>query len=266
MIQAEVTPITQNNLITYEMPLTDTARICLQLENLFQQFDNTVNAPSPLCTKNAMNALLKVLEVTDRPDLKSKLSQTLTQYTNTLNQLNRSPQVDGPRLIKTLKKLEVLTHYLHTHHLRIGETLRQNDFLSQIRSNFSNPGGACDYRLPAYMLWQNKLPSEKTKDLLDWMQIFQPLRDIIEALLLLTRDSTPLQTVTAESGFYLQPLNPSAPCQLVRVALTPQMNVYPEFSVGKHRLTIRLLTPNYCSGKATQAQNPTTFQLACCKI
>src|SRR3990167_6909953 len=151
-IQAEVTSTTQNNLIIYEMPLNDAVRICLRLEHLFRQFEKTVSSTSTLATKNAMDALLKIQEVTDRPDIKSKLSQTLTQYANTFGQLSRSPQVDPTRLKTTLKKIESLNHYLHTHHTKIGDPLRQNDFLSQIRSNLSNPGGVCDYRLPAYML------------------------------------------------------------------------------------------------------------------
>jgi len=268
VIQAEITSITENNLITYEMPLNDAVRICLRLENLFQQFKKTVsNTASALATKNAMNALLKILEVTDRPDIKSKLSQTLTQYANAFGQMSRSPQVDGARLQNTLRKLDGLNHYLHTHHSRIGDALRHNDFLYQIRSNLANPGGVCDYRLPAYMLWQNKSPEEKAKDLTSWMETFQPLRDIMEAVLQLTRDSTPLQSVTAENGFYLQPLNPMMPCHLVRVALPSQSNLYPEFSAGKHRLTIRFLIPSYFgTGKPTQTQASVIFQLACCKI
>lgn len=267
MTQAEVSSITQNNLIIYEMPLNDSIRICLRLENLFHQFKKTVGCTSPLSTKNAMNALLKILEVTERPDIKSKLSQTLTQYTNAFGHMSRSPQIDATRLQATLKKLEGLNHYLHTHHTRIGDPLRQNDFLAQIRSNLANPGGVCDYRLPAYMLWQNKSPAEKSKDLMSWMEAFQPLRDIMEAVLQLTRDSTVLQSTTGENGFYLQTLNPSAPCHLVRVALTAQTNLYPEFSVGKHRLTIRFLSPNYFgTGKSTQAVGSTSFQLACCII
>ncbi|EKD77494.1 MAG: hypothetical protein ACD_42C00316G0003 [uncultured bacterium] len=263
----EITTTTQHNLIVYEMPLNDAVRICLRLENLFQQFEKTVHDASPLATRNAMNAILKILEVTDRPDIKSKLSQTLTQYSSAMNQLNQSPQVDMQRLQSTLKKLDSLNHYLHTHHARIGEPLRQNDFLSQIRSNLSNPGGVCDYRLPAYMLWQNKSPSEKSKDLMEWMETFKPLHDITNAVLLLTRSSTPLQTVVAENGFYLQPLNPNAPCHLVRVALPPSENLYPEFGVGKHRLTIRFLKPSYFgNGKSAQSTERVSFQVACCKI
>ena len=257
----------QVSLVTYELPLNDAVRICLRLENLFQQFQKTMSCTSILSTKNAMDALLKILEVTDRPDIKSKLSQTLTQYTNVFSQLTRSPQVDAQRLYTTLKKCDGLNNYLRTHNARIGESLRQNDFLYQIRSNLSNPGGVCDYRLPAYILWQNKSATEKSKDLLHWMESFKPLREISEAILQLTRDSTPLQPVIGENGFYLQPLNPTTPCHLVRVAVPTSSNLYPEFGAGKHRITIRFLIPSYFGdGKATQAQNATSFLLACCKI
>ena len=266
MMEAEVVSTAQNNLIMYEMPLNDAIRICLRLENLFLQFKKTATSTSTLATKNAMQALLKILEVTDRPDIKSKLSQTLTQYATVFSQLNRSPQVNMQRLQKTLEKLSELNRYLHSHHARIGETLRKNDFLSQIRSNLANPGGVSDYRLPAYMLWQNKTPAEKEADLSNWVAAFGPLCDITETILQLTRDSTPLQNIAAENGFYMQPLNSMSPCYLVRVALPLQTNVYPEFGAGKHRITIRFLEPNFLDGRPTQTKKTIHFQLSCCRI
>ena len=254
-------------LVIYEMPLSDAIRICLRLENLFLQFDKTMSCPSPLTAKNAMDAVLKTIEVTDRPDIKSKLSQTLTQYTNALSQFRDSPIVHTPKLHDTLSKLETLNHQLQTQRARIGEVLRNNEFLSQVRSNLTNPGGVCDYRLPAYQLWQNKSTLEKSKDLQEWMTVFQPLREITTLLLQLTRDSTPMTTVTAEKGFYLQTLNPATYCHLIRVAVPPETNAYPEFGAGKHRVTIRFLIPQYFgTGKATQAQQAVIFDLACCKL
>lgn len=267
MTTAEITTTTQCNQIIYELPLNDAVRICLRLENLFHQFDKTVHDTAAISTKNAMNAILKTLEVTDRPDLKSKCSQTLTQYSNAFSQLRHSARLDVNRLQMTLKKIDLMIQYLHSHHTKIGEALRQNDFLTQIRSNLTNPGGVCDYRLPAYMLWQNKSHVEKVKDLMEWMAVFKELREISETILELTRGSTEMETVTAENGFYLQPLNPTTPCHLVRVAIPVQMNLYPEFGAGKHRLTIRFLEPSYFgSGKSAQTQKPFSFQLACCKI
>lgn len=267
MTTSEITTTAQRNQIIYELPLNDAVRICLRLENLFHQFDKTINDTSNIGTKNAMNAILKTLEVTDRPDLKSKFSQTLAQYSNAFLQLRRSPELNINHLQNTLNKIDSMMKYLHSHHARIGESLRQNEFLSQIRSNLTNPGGVCDYRLPAYMLWQNKPYAEKSKDLIEWMDVFKSLREISEAILDLTRGSSNMETVTAENGFYLQPLNPTTPCHLVRVVIPVHMNLYPEFGAGKHRLTIRFLEPSYLgSGKSAQTQKPFSFQLACCKI
>lgn len=263
----EVTTTTETNLITYELPLSDATRIALRLENLFIQFHKTSGCTTPLSTKTAMNALIKILEVIDRADLKSKFSQTLTQFSNTLNQLTNSPKIDRAKLQKTVSRLEGAIQYLHSQPGRIGDTLRQNEFLAQIGSNIANPGGVCDYRLPAYQLWQNKSAAEKSKDLKSWMNDIEPLREVTQLLLSLMRESTPLENVIAENGFYSQALNPFIPCQLVRVALPTTSNLYPEFGAGKHRLTIRFLNPNdFGKSKPTQAANNLPFQLACCKI
>ena len=264
---AEITKIASQGLIVYEMPLSDAMRICLRLENLFQQFDLCVNCTSSLAGKNAIDAILKILEVTDRPDIKSKLSQTLTQYTNALSQFRNSPVVHTPKLQQTLEQLEKLNYGLQSQHTRIGEAVRHNEFLSQVRVNLSNPGGVCDYRLPAYQLWQNKPDAEKTNDLHIWIETFRALREIITLLLQLTRESTPLAPIVTEDGFHLQTLNPATHCHLIRVAISPELHVYPEFGAGKHRVTIRFLTPVYSgAGKSIQAKNKISFQLACCKI
>ncbi len=258
---------TIRDMIIYELPLNDATRMCLQLENLFHQFDTAIASHSALNIKNAVTALLKILEVAERPDIKSKLCQTLTQCSATLDLLSRSPQVDKQRLQTTLKKLELLNNRLNNLQHRIGEPLRENEFLHQIRSNLGNPGGVSDYKLPAYLLWQKKSHAEQGADLKNWMQHFVDLREIVESILLVTRESTPLQNENAENGFYHQTLNPNTTYLLVRVAIPTQLNLYPEFGAGKHRLTIRFLTPSYHgAGRPTQPQQNITFQLSCCKL
>lgn len=258
---------TIRDIIIYELPLNDATRICLQLENLFHQFDSATQNHSALHIKNAITALLKILEVSERPDIKSKLCQVLSQFSVSLDNLSHLPQVDKQRLHEMLKKLGTLNNRLNNLQQRIGEPLRENEFLHQIRSNLANPGGVSDYRLPSYLLWQKKSHAEQILDLKNWMQHFHDLREVIEAVLLVMRDGTPLQTETAENGFYHQTLNPNTTYHLVRVALLTQLNLYPEFGVGKHRLTIRFLTPNYHgNGRPSQTQQNMSFQLSCCKI
>ncbi|WP_280123488.1 cell division protein ZapD [Coxiella endosymbiont of Ornithodoros amblus] len=65
--------------ITYEQPLNEPMRICLRLEHLFRQLHEHISEPALAASHLAMLALLKALNVIDRPDLKTKLTQTLTQ-------------------------------------------------------------------------------------------------------------------------------------------------------------------------------------------
>lgn len=259
-------PTTITN-ITYELPFNETIRLCLRLENLFHQFDKTMHASTPLNTKLAMQALLKILDVTDRPDIKSKLSQTLIQYTNTLTLLKNADQIDLSRLEGILTDLQELNHLLHTSQQRLDEILKKNEFLYHVRTNELNPGGIADFRLPDFFLWQQQHPTKKSHDLVEWMSHFSILKRIVLTILKLTRESANYDYVVAENGFYHQTLNPTNPFQLARVSLPVHHNLFPEFGSGKHRLTIRFLTPNYFgNGRAEQTDRNVRFQLSFCKL
>ncbi len=253
--------------IIYELPLNEAIRVCLRLENLFQEFDIASRAKTVLESRQAMAALLKIIEVVDRPDIKSKLSHTLTQYTTALSQLKQSPQVDTGRLTKTLAKLTALNHNLHTNHQRLDEALRHNEFLYQIRTQFSSPGGATNDRLPGYYLWQQQPAEVKSRELQHWISTFDNLRNIVKTIMQLTRDSAPFQATVADNGFYHKIFNPSQPYQLARIKLPVQQNLFPEFGAGKHRLTIRFLSPEYHDkGRSKQTNLNVPFEISFCKL
>ncbi|MCB1827837.1 MAG: cell division protein ZapD, partial [Coxiellaceae bacterium] len=217
-------------------------------------------------SKTAINALLMSIDVVNRPDLKSKLSQTLTQLATTLAQLEQFPQVDPIRLEKILKQLDNLIKSFNNQKVRIGERLRTNDFLNQIRLRLSNPGGICAYSTPAYSLWLSLPAKERLKDLRIWASEFSELQQIIDLILFLTRNSGETQRVEAHNGFYSQNLNPTLPCQIVQVHVPADFQVYPEFSVGRHRLAIRFLRPSFHEhGRPTQLTESMPFELNCCR-
>lgn len=265
-MQYKATPQNDSTLIIYESPLNEAMRLCLRLESLFQQFDSAI-ADSHASQKNAMIALLRIWETTDRPDLKSKLGQTISQYTITLNQLSKQPLIDHDKLSHTLDTLEQLNQQLHNSYTRLDETLRRNEFLYNLRFNLSNPGGLAPDKTPALNLWLRKYPQEQINDLCQWIKPFDNLRALSTTLLQVTRDSTPLNQTKAESGFYHQTLDTSGNFQLIRIALPVTQNLYPEFGHGKHRLTIRFVTPEYFGkGRPKQTDQSFHFLLSCCKI
>ncbi len=65
------------DIIVFEQPLNEQMRICLRLEQLFKQLKESMSQSSISASKIALTALLKIISVVDRPDLKSKLTQTM---------------------------------------------------------------------------------------------------------------------------------------------------------------------------------------------
>lgn len=251
--------------ITYEQPLNEQMRICLRLEHLFNQLKDHIGDTTTSGSRIAMSALLKTLNVIDRPDLKSKLNQMLTQQATTLAQLEHADNVDSTKLSTVLAKLDRLIDALHKTEHKIGHRLRGNAFLNQIRAQLNNPAGPNNFSAPAFALWLRQPSEVRTRDLSIWASEFEQLGTTVQTLLHLTRDSSPSQTRLAKSGFYQQALDPSLPCQMIRVTVPMAKSTYPEISVGKHRLVIRFLQPHYLGEQASQLNEPLTFELSCCR-
>ncbi|MFW0089467.1 MAG: cell division protein ZapD [Coxiella endosymbiont of Haemaphysalis qinghaiensis] len=255
--------------ITYEHPLNELVRICLRLEHLFHQLYTHLNASTSGGSHLAMLALLKALNVIDRPDLKSKLTQALAQQVSILAQLKHLSQIDRYKLQKLLTTLDQHINQLHQTPGKIAETLRKNTFLSQIRAHLHNPAGPCNFTAPAYALWLRQPSEDRVADLQNWAGEFKSLSLIINTILQVTRESTSPQNIVTQGGFYQQTLNANSPCQLIQLTLPIKKNVYPEISAGKYRLVIRFLSLLNVKGNSSSAKSISeniSFMLNCCKI
>ena len=252
--------------ITYEQPLNDPLRICLRLERLFNIVNNHVANSDHHSSRHVLFAILEILNVIDRPDLKSKLTQTLTQLASTLGQLEQFPQVDQDRLRDVLATLDRLIVWLQQAEGKIGEKLRSNGFLNHVRLHLGHPGGVCDFTTPALALWLHYSPEERQDLLKNWRSEFVILESIVEVILKLSREGSSSQHITVSKGFYQKNLDPNLPsCQLVRLVLPLENRVYPEISIGKHRLVLRLLQPDYVLGRGGQIEVDIVAQLILCR-
>ncbi len=89
------------------------------------------------------------------------------------------------------------------------------------------------------------------------------MKAAVGLLLQLTRGSTNPETLVAEQGFYQRALDPKLAYHLMRVIVPLELRVYPEISVGKHRLMIRFLDLSI-HDRGTQRASDVEFQLTCC--
>lgn len=233
-----------NNIIIYEQPLNEHIRASLRLEHLFKMVRETIEQPSPWASQVALQSFMKILNVVDRPDLKNKLTKALSQHATVLTQLEALPQIDREKLRTVLETLDAIIDKLYVLNSKFAQRLFDNDFLSSIRSHMHNPGGPCSFSIPAYHLWLNQDPEYRQTDLIRWFEEFALLEHTITLLLRLTRDFAKAKRETAISGFYQQSLDPNAQGELLQIKIPGDLNVYPETSTGRHRLSVRFYELN----------------------
>lgn len=254
--------------LSFEQPLSESFRLCLRLEYLFNQLDTHVSRAMPTASHTAISALVKILGVADRSDMKTKLGQLLGQNTQTLEKLVNNPNVSLEKLREMLNQLDTLTQRLkqpNEHHF--GDALRQNSFISLMRQQLTTPNGICPYSTPAYALWLSS-PCEKRVDSLRlWSSELDDLRQVVQLITSLTRSNGRAQRILCENNFYYQSLDNTINYELIRVVLPVELQLYPEFSVSKHRVNVRFIPARYDNHRSHDADKnpePFEFELICC--
>ena len=151
----------------------------------------------------------------------------------------------------------------HSTEGRLGQKLRDNEFINNFRQYYLLPKGFCGFDAPAITLWLQQSLTERKSHLMDWFKTLENTFLAINLLLKLLRQSSESISCIAQNGFYQEMLNSQQPCQLLRVTISKKLNVYPEISVGRHGLCIRffLLAINI---RGTQIQQDIPFNLTTC--
>ncbi len=250
--------------IQFELPLSEHIRICLRLEHLFQKAHDNIMHDSTWQHRASLSAVLEILNVIDRPDLKAKLTKALLLRAGKLAQWEDSAQVDQLALKQIMNKLDSLLDALHSNRARLGQNLRDNEFLRTIRQHAPSPGGACAYNTPAYHLWLQQPLARRQFDLSNWLSEFDQLKEIVTTLLSLTRSTSDPETILAENGAFQRTLDSKKPCELIRITMQHDTHCYPEISAGRHHLSVRFLEHDiHHKERGQQVASDIPFKLYC---
>ena len=246
----------------YEQPLNECTRLCLRLEYLFAHLNHYLEKADD---HQAIRTLLEILQTIERHDLKNKLLQNLIQYRQALGQLASYETIDHTKLNRIISEIDKLVSSLHSKQKKIGQELRENEFLNALQQRLHIPAGTCGFNLPAYQLWLAQQPTVKNTQLLGWISQLNPLEQIIRLLLRLTRESGSFKAVSTQNGFYQCSLDSNLTYHLARIELEAEHSLFPEISVGRYRLVIHFfqLEP---TGNSKPNATDINFRLACCKI
>ncbi len=251
-------------MISYEYPLNERIRTLLRLEDLFRKIAYFVANDAPQDHHAALLNLFEALEVASRADLKVDLVQELERQRHTLMSYRNNPDISEEALSGALYEIEQASTNLLAMAGKIGQYLRENEWLMGIRGRAAIPGGACQFDLPSYHFWLNREVAARRHDLENWVQPMTPIRDGIDIVLRLLRGSGRPEAQQASSGTYQLTMTGRSALML-RVRIPRTEAVVPEISANKYALNIRFMLPETIS-RLRVAERDIPFELTFCSL
>jgi cell division protein ZapD len=228
-------------VIVYEHPLNERVRTLLRLEDLFAKWGLFHKRDEPLDHHVALLTLFEIIEVASRADLKSDLLQELERQKALLESLRNNPNISEKALDEILHNIRQAGGRLLETVGKIGQHLRENDWLMGIKQRACIPGGVSEFDLPSYHYWLH-LPAEaRRQQLSEWVAPLLPIRDGLDIVLRLLRDSGKTSRQLAASGSFQQMLSGKI-VQLLRIRLDGEMACVPEVSANKYAINIRFVS------------------------
>jgi cell division protein ZapD len=251
-------------VITYEYPLNERIRTLLRLEDLFERTQHFMRAEGAHEHHVALVGLFEILEVASRADLKVDLVQELERQRQTLMAFRNNPDISEEALSGALYEIEQASAALLSMAGKIGQYLRENDWLMSIKSRAAIPGGLCEFDLPSYHYWRHRDAGLRQADLAGWLTPMLPIRDGLTIVLRLLRASGRPERQIAGSGAF-QFMMGGKSAQMLRLRMAQDEAVTPEISANKYALNIRFVAPGGHS-RPRLTEMDVGFELTFCNL
>lgn len=252
------------SLIRYEQPLNERVRTFLRIEHLFDLGAHFLDGSDQWESRLRIAALLDVVELMGRSDIRNELIKELERHATVLGALQGSRAVDQQRLQSILQDINQYLHELRDSGSQLGQALRKDELMQSIKQRNAIPGGTCSFDLPGYHFWLNRPADERRSQLEAWQQDLALVRKALKLALHLIRSSATPSREVAERGFFQKPIEAGVACQMVRVLMPAESTLYPEISAGRHRFTVRFMEQAKTCDRPVQTENDVEFELHCC--
>ena len=190
--------------------------------------------------------------------------QELERQKRSLSALHNNPAISEDALDAILAEIDGSAANILGMTGKIGQHLRENEWLMVIKQRACMPGGTCEFDLPSYHYWQKQEPAMRRENLQSWLAPFLPLCGGMKIVLRLLRDSGKVFHFTARQGTFHQ-MQGGRIAQLLRVGLNSELSCIPEVGANKYAINIRFITANYAA-KTTLFEQDVPFDLIFCSI
>jgi cell division protein ZapD len=251
-------------VIVFEYPLNERIRTMLRLEDLLEKIGHFQRSDGPREHHVALTTLFEVLEVAFRGDIKVDLIQELDRQRQSLLAFRNNPQISEEALSGALYEIEQASTALLAINGKVGQGLRDNEWLMSIKNRVGIPGGVCEFDLPSYHLWLNRPGAVRREHLAGWVKPFVPIREGLAIVLRLLRASGRSEPRVAAGGLFQ--MTPSGPAvQMIRIETAADECCVPEVSANRYALNIRFTTQDGGS-RARPCERDVPFGMTLCNL
>jgi cell division protein ZapD len=251
-------------VISYEYPLNERIRTLLRLEDLFDRALYFAARSEPLEHHVSLILLFEIIEVASSANLKSDLLQELERQRQSLEALRGNPAISEEALGEVLHDIDATARGLLDMTGKIGQYLRDNEWLMGIKQRTAIPGGACEFDLPSYHYWLHLDGALRRHSLMEWLSPLLPIRDAIAIVLRLLRESGKTARQTAFGGVYQQMMTGRI-AQMLRLKLNKELPCVPEISANKYALNIRFIAFS-STERPKVCESAVEFELTFCNL
>jgi cell division protein ZapD len=252
-------------MIRYEHPLNERIRTLMRLEDLFGRAHFFAAGEDAHDHHAALTSMFEITDVAARADLKTELLQELERQKQVLTPLMDNPKIEVHALKLLLEEMEKAGARLHAQAGKVGQHLRENEWLMAIKQRTAIPGGVCEFDLPAYHWWLHQSPAVRRGDIAGWIEPFAPIREGSAIVLKLLRDNGRASRHTAYRGVFQLMLTTTKVAQLLRLSVARDLACVPEISANKYALNIRFLGVSGMD-RGTVFDRDVEFELMFCNL
>ena len=249
----------------YDYPFNERIRTLLRLEDLFVKVTHNIAESHEFSHHCALLSIFQILDVIDRAELKTDLLQELDRQKISMMGLVGNPSIAEKVLKDILQQIETTALSLRNNATKLGQSLRDNEWLMSIKQRAGIPGGVCEFDLPSYHYWLGLAEDRRRQDLELWLQPLIAIYDALRIILHILRGSGITTQLVATHGAYQQMLGGAKPAQMLMIEVDDDIECFPEVSANKYAINIRFNNLGSVE-KPKQCDNDVAFALTLCNL
>jgi cell division protein ZapD len=258
-------PIIENSIaqtVLFEYPLQENIRTFMRLEYLFKQFRRNQLSSNLDNHSYCLKILFEILDILERGDSRSELIKELSRLLEYFKALQANPEVDNSKLENFLKQIKQLHQWIHAYVGKFGESIRKSAFITAVKQRTNIPGGSCQFDCPELHLFLNRNHSQRQQQLNAMVEDIKGVETSVEVILRLIRDTGQWTQQTAPMGSFMIETTERS-YKLLRIKTKVEIELFPEFSCGRHRSSVHFMAFNQYH-KKMPVNSKIEFELACC--